>query len=116
MVSYTKQKSKGENKMDYKKLPKASGVSGSSMGRVDDIEEDRQQNIKFHLYKMVMSPCGCYDAGGAYWGSGDFKTGYMYHAHGIGKEQHNNIFLRAKNREDAKKQVVKLFPNATFYR
>ena len=97
------------------KLPKAHGMYGAAMGRNDAVEEPNA-DIKFHLYKMPMSPCGCYDNGGAYWGSGCFKTGYMYHAYGDGPEYKNEMFTRAKDRQDAKNQVLKVFKKAKFYR
>jgi hypothetical protein len=84
------------------------------MGRRDTIEEPETE-IKFHLYRMPMTDY-CYDSGGAYWGAGDHQLGFMYHAYGDGPEYVNQIFVRAKTRDDAKAQVKARFPNACFYR
>lgn len=40
----------------------------------------------------------------------------MYHAYGDGPEYVNQIFVRAKSRDDAKAKVKANFPNATFFR
>ena len=101
--------------MKYPKLSKGYSFRGAYMGR-DDIVEEPNAPIKFHLYRMPMSPCGCYDSGGAYWGSGDFKTGFMYHAYGDGPEFKNEMFIRAKGRQDAKQQIKEVFKNCCFYR
>ena len=85
------------------------------MGRDNTIEEPNAP-IKLHLYKMPISSCGCYDSGGAYWGSGDFRIGFMYHAYGDGPEFKNEMFVRAKGRQDAKKQIKLVFKNCSFYR
>lgn len=97
--------------MKYPKLEKAYDRRGASMGRSAIIEEP-EQSIKFHLYRMPMSSCGCYDSGGAYWGAGD----PMYHAFGDGIDYKNELFIRAKNRNDAKKAVISKFKQAKFYR
>lgn len=96
-------------------LSKGYSDRGAYMGRPNDILEP-DAAIKFRLYLMPMSPCGAYDNGGAYWGCGCSKTGWMYHAIGEGPEWVNQMFVRAINREEAKKQVLDAFPNAKFYR
>lgn len=101
--------------MKYPKLSNVCSRYGAPMGRNDAIEEPNAQ-MKFHLYRMPMSSCGCYDSGGAYWGSGDLETGFMYHAYGDGPEFKNYMFIRAKTRQDAKAQVKKLFKNSRFFR
>lgn len=101
--------------MKYPKLSNVCSRYGAPMGRNDAIEEPNAQ-MKFHLYRMPMSSCGCYDNGGAYWGAGDHKIGFMYHAYGYGPEFKNEMFVRAKSREDAKAQVKKLFKNSRFFR
>ena len=101
--------------MKYPKLSKGYSIRGADMGR-DDIVEEPNAPIKFHLYRMPMSYCGCYDSGGAYWGSGDFNIGFMYHAYGDGPEFKNYMFIRAKTRQDAKEQIKKVFKNCSFYR
>ncbi len=88
---------------------------GAQMGRSDTIKEPAAP-IKFRLYKMLMSSCGCYDSGGAYWGAGGYKIGYMYHAYGEGPEYMNEMFIRAVSRDAAKSAVLREFKNAKFYR
>lgn len=100
--------------MKYPKLPNACSRYGASMGRQNSIME-RTAEIKFHLYLMPMVD-GAYDTGGAYWGSGNWQIGYMYHAYGNGPEFVNEMFVRARDREDAKHQVRDAFKNAKFYR
>ena len=46
------------------------------------------------VQKMKMSPCGCYDEGGAYWGHG--MT--LYVAEDV---EGGQAFTRAKNRKEA---------------
>lgn len=101
--------------MKYPKLSKGYSIRGAYMGRDNAIEEPNA-HIKFHLYKMPMSPCGCYDSGGAYWGSGNHKIGFMYHAYGYGPEFKNEMFVRARTREHAKERIKKIFKNCSFYR
>lgn len=101
--------------MKYPKLTKASSIYGSAMGRSNSVMEPAEP-IKFHLYRMPMSACGCYDNGGAYWGAGSAKTGWMYHARGEGPLWWNEVFVRAKTREEAKEMVRCFFKNAKFYR
>ena len=100
--------------MKYPKLPNVSSARGAPMGRRDTIL-DPKAPIKFRLYQMPMVDY-CYDTGGAYWGAGSAKTGWMFHAYGDGPSGANEIFMRAFDREDAKEQVRAVFPNATFYR
>lgn len=99
----------------YPVLPKGYTERGSQMGRADTIEEP-DEPIKFRLYKMPMSSCGCYDSGGAYWGAGRYETGYTYHAYGEGPESLNEMFIRAVSRAAAKSAVLREFKHATFYR
>jgi hypothetical protein len=63
------------------------------------------------LLKMVD---GDYDEGGAYWGSGDAKNGYMYRATAEGEENQIDLFFRAKSVDQAKEIVRKDYPLATF--
>jgi len=99
------------------KIPKLDNVSstyGAPMGRRDSIMEP-DTKIKFSLRAMRMVD-GDYDEGGAYWGAGNSQIGWMYHAIGEGVDYINEMFIRAKNREDAKRQVLEVFENAKFYR
>jgi hypothetical protein len=83
------------------------------MGRDDGVYEP-DAAIQFNLYRLEIKQG--YDAGGAYWGDGSYKTGVMYRAYGDGPEWRNEMFVRATSREEAKKQVLAKFKNATFYR
>lgn len=101
--------------MKYPKLLPGCSIYGADMGRRNTVAEPDAE-IKFHLYKMPMSACGCYDSGGAYWGAGSHTTGWMYHAYGDGPLWQNAAFVRAKTRDEAKRLVKELFKNAKFYR
>lgn len=101
--------------MKYPKLSNACTERGASMGRQNSVMEPDQE-IKFHLYKMPMSACGCYDNGGAYWGAGSDKHGWMWHARGEGPNYWNEVFVRATTRDGAKATVRSHFPKAKFYR
>lgn len=101
--------------MRYPKLSKGYSERGAWMGRSNDILEPSEP-IKFRLYRMPMSACGCYDSGGAYWGAGDHKNGWMYHAYGDGPLWVNQMFIRATSRKEAKRLVREFFKNAKFYR
>lgn len=92
------------------KFPKAYSQYGSSMGRRDNIIEVTFP-VKFHLERVLLDSGG-YDNGGAYWGLGD----PLYVAFGEGELEVQEMFFRAKSRDDAKTQVRGAFPAATFYR
>ena len=85
--------------------------TGSAMGRRDHIPSDFITVKKLHLVKLKMSSCGCYDSGGAYWGQGL----PMYWAYGESDTEQAEMFMRAKNRENAKAQALARFPSAKFY-
>lgn len=89
---------------------KACSQYGASMGRRDNITESACA-IKFHLQRVPLDSGG-YDPGGAYWGLGD----PLYVAFGEGELEVQEMFFRAKSRDDAKTQVRGAFPAATFYR
>lgn len=93
-----------------KPLSEVTSARGAPMGRRSTIV-DPDTDSKFYLQQMQMVD-GDYDAGGAYWGGGNYTIGWMYRA--VSGE--NEIFIRAKNRGDAKNQVRVDFPNARFYR
>lgn len=101
--------------MNYPILPNACSPRGAAMGRCNEINEP-DSHIKFHLYRMPMSPCGAYDSGGAYWGCGGPTHGWMYHAYGEGPDHNNEMFIRARSRNHAKELVREEFENARFYR
>ena len=92
------------------KLPDVTNASGSPMGR-QDVVTDPDYPVKFKLYRMILDRGG-YDKGGAYWG---VSKKQMFHAYGDGKEEVQQLFIRAKDREEAKIKIRKHFPNARFY-
>lgn len=111
--------------MAYKLILEESGWMGdmrrgASMGRPDWLPEDRRAAVKLHLTRMRWVD-GDYDEGGAYWGrsfrNNDPRRGYadewMYCAQS--DDRQTRIFVRATEREDAKRQVRELLPNAVFY-
>lgn len=77
--------------------------------------EEPGTGARFRLYRMPMYDY-CYDSGGAYWGMGDRRIGWMYHAYADGPYGRNECFVRATSREKAKDKVREVFPNARFYR
>lgn len=90
---------------------------GSPMGRRDikDIPDD--WDGKFFL-QYVPFVDGCYDRGGAYWGS----PANLFRAYAIAyfeetqEECETEIFVRANSREAAKALILEGYPNAKFYR
>ena len=100
------------NAMKWKPPELSRGYSqyGAQMGRRDNIE-DPDAPVKFHLVKMRLVDGG-YDQGGAYWGLGD----PMWRAIGEDEDMVNEMFIRARTRDEAKAQVLETFPNAKFYR
>ena len=100
--------------MRYPKLPEVGSMYGAPMGRQDSTEEP-DEPIRFHLYRMHMVDYA-YDTGGAYWGAGDHKMGWMYHAYGEGPKFVNEMFVRARTRDEAKQKVRVRFTSARFYR
>jgi hypothetical protein len=98
---------------------------GALMGRPDNIPDCvlPLSSVKLHLVRLKMYDGDCYDAGGAYWGSGNGTT-HMYCAWGTAFNPRNDtvafppiqIFVRAKSRKNAKAQVRDILPFAKFFR
>lgn len=61
--------------------------------------------IKLNVLGYEHGPCG------KYWGVGD----PLYRAEIKTPDQWKNTHLRAKTREDAKTEVLKIYPNALFF-
>lgn len=101
--------------MKHPTLPKGYSERGADMGRSNTITEP-DASVKFHLYRMPMSSDGCYDSGGAYWGAGSLQHGFMYHAYGDGSKERQEMFVRARNREEAKEEIRAEFRKAKFWR
>lgn len=100
--------------MSRRILCDVSSARGAPMGRIHTVE-DRNEAIKFRLYRMRIDSGG-YDEGGAYWGTGNERIGHMYHAYGDGPENSGEVFVRAKDRNEAKTKVKEYFPNAKFFK
>lgn len=103
---------------------------GADMGRAEILPLDKTVKVKMYLRSiLVAADGGCYDEGGAYWGSGT----PVYWAHGElpeemechttgsyvlfdAKHDQVDLYFRAENREAAKAYVLTVLPNATFHR
>ena len=90
--------------------------TGSMMGRRNTLPEDRSQSCKLHLVSMREADRTCYDSSGAYWGMWSPSAGGMYRALGDCGEVRAEVFVRARDREEAKMKVRKSLTNARFYR
>lgn len=98
-------------KMPY---PPVNCQYGAPMGR-NAWDEHREEPIKFHLARVPGRSYGDYDPGGAYWG--DLWRSPLFQAYGFtpsGEPQ--RLFVRARNRNEAKEAVLKVFKNGRFYR
>lgn len=92
------------------KLSQVNCQFGAPMGRPSSQGSD--ETIKFRLERMRLVS-GDYDTGGAYWGGGGDP---MWYAKGEDSEKVHEFFTRAKNRDEAKENLLERFPNAKFYR
>lgn len=99
--------------MTYK-LEQVGGKYGAPQGRADWLPADRTALVKLYLERMRLVDYD-YDRGGAYWG-GSAEAGDMYVAHQDVGDTTVRIFMRGKSREDAKANIRKVLPAATFYR
>ncbi|HFL6170873.1 TPA: hypothetical protein ACG4NJ_002217 [Pseudomonas aeruginosa] len=99
-------------------FPNVSSRYGAPMGRRDD-RGDTDAPYKFRLFRVRLDSGG-YDDGGAYWGLG--QPLYCADAEpvwdaSIEMECDGALqFLRARDREAAKAEILAQYPNATFYR
>ena len=84
--------------------------TGSMMGRSCKIPADVETVRKLHLQRVPFVD-GCYDQGGAYWGS----PANLYCAWGESDTEQAVLFLRANSRADAQRQALESFPNAKFF-
>ena len=109
-------------------LPKGYNERGAFMGRVNELPNDTSAPIKLYLRNILTD--GEYDESGAYWGLGL----PVYWAHGKtpttevrgnakAKSGHEytwldnkvDVYVRAHDRNEARRLVKELLPNATFY-
>lgn len=85
---------------------------GANMGRADTLPDDPALPVLLHLNQMRMINYGDYDSGGAYWGAGNARIGFMYCA----EAENTRLFIRAVDRQHAKAQIIARLPHARFYR
>lgn len=92
--------------------------TGAQMGRRDHIPEDRNVSCKLHLRNILTGSDGAYDEEEAYWGTGDPVYWACDDVTDLEPEHVGwvEIFIRAKNREEAKAKIKELLPNARFYK
>lgn len=91
-----------------RKLPKVDCRRGAPMGR-HNTTTCPELEARFNLVLMPLDSGG-YDSSGVYWGLGD-QMWWSY-----AKNTDQEMFVRAVNREDARRQVLAIFKNAKFYR
>lgn len=96
--------------------PLSSGSSpyGAQMGRRDWLPADTTAPIRLSLVRLDWVD-GDYDPAGAYWG----RTAGTHIYRAVGDADCGTVaelFVRATNRADAKAQVLRAVPGATFYR
>ena len=96
---------------DKLKADNVSSVRGAPMGRCDwGLAEHRERPMMMYLQRVRFID-GDYDLGGAYWG-GYGEPLFCAWAEDI----ESRVFVRAKDRTLAKREVKKYFPNAKFFR
>jgi hypothetical protein len=103
-------------------LEKVDSKLGAPMGRPSKLPEDSNKAVKLYLQKIRWYDHD-YDEGGAYWGGPIWgfnsarnwvSTPTVYVA--ANADQTIRVFVRVHNRAEAKSEIRKLLPNATFYR
>ena len=80
---------------------------GAPMGR-RNILPPVGAHVDFHLTKIECVD-GDYDEGGAYWGNSP-SCGWIWCAWSLNRAR---VFVRAKDREEAKRKVAEVWPNST---
>lgn len=100
--------------MPRRKLNEVDCKYGAPMGRRDILPDDCTVPCKLHLVRLRWFD-GDYDQGGAYWGR-VIGGSDVYWAYGDAAEVDAQVFVWAKDREDAKAVVREKLPNARFYR
>lgn len=92
--------------------------TGSKMGRPNELPaHPKTRDIKLSLVRLRLVD-GCYDYQGAYWGAPDnlFYASANFHCEILDDWCVCRVFVRASNREDAKRKVRKFLPKARFFR
>lgn len=108
---------------DTQIFPNVSSSRGAPMGRPNITDYPTHGSPLLYLRRFHLVD-GDYDVGGAYWGNNGepmyvaFNAAYIEHGDAFGVEDHGAVFLtfRAKNRDDAKRQVREIYPAARFWR
>jgi hypothetical protein len=97
-------------------LQKGYNQYGAQMGRKDILPDKKDAAVKLRMEKLRWVD-GDYDQFGAYWGKSD-KGGDIYCAHGQWGIPFKDvfIFIRAREREEAKMLIKDLLPNSKFFR
>lgn len=106
-------------------LPMCSCKYGAPMGRDNHIPRGYPAGVKMHLVRLRFAD-GDYDAGGAYWGcgnpiywavsdktDGNFPIKKWDGSFVPGRIQ---VFVRARDREDAARQVMEVLPECRVLR
>lgn len=89
------------------KLPKVDCSRGAPMGR-PDIEPERDPP-RVVIARVPLTVDGAYDAGGAYWGSG--QPLWCVHNHGAFElEEEIVFFYRADTKDDVREYVKNRWP------
>ena len=98
-------------------LSKACSSRGADMGRPNRLPSNILAPIKLRMERLKWVDQD-YDAGGAYFGGGNGD--YIYCAWCVPETSHPlplvQIFVRVKNRRDARVAVRDILPHATFFR
>ena len=103
--------------MPISTLTNVSSRYGAPMGRPGIRPVDFKAPVTFYLRRVYLNGGG-YDSGGAYWGFGQ----PLYRAESAeevevtyGPPTQIERYLRAYDREDAKAQLLREYPNAKFF-
>lgn len=97
-------------------LSQVSSRFGAPMGRRETHAlGDNDLPFKFRVQYLPFVD-GCYDQGGAYWGSPANLYIARCDTDPTGGDLFIEFFIRASSREQAKKEVLDLYPNARFFR
>ena len=86
---------------------------GAPMGRSDTLPDDPSAAVRLSVAPLRWID-GDYDEGGAYWGRRPGES--IYRAIGVAGDTVVEVFVRATNRDDAKRRLLARLPGATFYR
>lgn len=88
---------------------------GAALGRPTVADGEPEGKMTLRRVRMC-SCCGAYDENGTYFGTVDYRHG-VYPLYWYADEGGNvDGVLRARSRDEAKRQVLEKYPNARFYR